>query len=129
MRTIHIKLTAEQLKYLSLAFNNELTIQQPNLFKNITFNLDSKPANQAIEAKYLANCAKVLIQELANRLLNKSNLTIQNRRKNASISFSEAEAHALILCSKFGGFEHFGAYERGIFYLLQDKANQLAISD
>ncbi len=129
MRNIHIKLTAEQLKYLAIAFNNELTIRQPLLFQNITFSKESNQTNQEIEAKFLANCAKSLIKEVAIRLLNKANLTAHNYRKSASITISEAEAHALILCNKFGGFEHFGQYEKAVFYLLSDKANQLAISD
>lgn len=119
MKAFHIMFEVEELKYLSISLNNQLTIHQPNLFKNTA--LDSS-------SEELKLCLLELIKDVSIRFLTKYNTTYVNGRKKATIGFTKAEAYAISVCHRYGGFNHFGDYEFSSFYKIIERSNQLLIA-
>lgn len=126
MKALTVKFFTEELKYLSLALNNPLTIEQPLLFKNSYFS--KAQVEPAMPAKVLALCAKSLVEEFAIRVMNKYNSAYQRGAKRVNIDISKSELLALDLCNRFGGFSHFGDYEHNLLNPFLIKGNQLTLN-
>lgn len=125
MKVFHITFTVDELQHLSMALNNELTLQQPNIFKNVYISAGRLDNPKAVAE--LSKCVIELMREVAMRIMNRYNSLLQNGRKKGSVGFTKAEAHAINICNRYGGFNHLELYEFNLFYRVIQNSDQLTL--